>query len=75
MSMRPAEPQLPKPKNFLAASVAKSLEMPATEAAATETPLKMSDLTPTERSAASLGVDPDAWKPISWLNEVSRTLD
>lgn len=71
--MRPAEPQLPKPKNFLlSASVAKPLEKDAAEAgtaAAIETTLKMSDLTPTERSAASLGVDPDAWRPIGWLNE------
>ena len=25
-------------------------------------------LTETERSAATIGVAPDAWKPISWLN-------
>jgi hypothetical protein len=27
------------------------------------------DLSPVEKSAASLGVNPDALKPISWLNE------
>ena len=25
-------------------------------------------LTPTEKSAAALGVHPEAWKPISWMN-------
>ena len=56
MSMRPASPILPKPKNF-------NVET------ASEAMLKMSDLTEAERSAASLGVSPDAWKPISWINE------
>ena len=32
--------------------------------------LKWSDLTETEKSAASLGVDPSAFKPISFLNTV-----
>ena len=40
-----------------------------TAAPSTETTLKMSDLTETERSAASLGVDPSAWRPIGWINE------
>lgn len=26
-------------------------------------------LTETERNAATIGVAPDAWKPISWLNQ------
>jgi len=30
--------------------------------------LSLSDLNETERSAASLGVSPDSWKPIGWLN-------
>ena len=30
--------------------------------------LKFEDLTETERSAATIGVHPEAWKPISWLN-------
>lgn len=30
--------------------------------------LKWNDLTPTEQSAASLGVEPDAWKPIEFMN-------
>jgi hypothetical protein len=37
---------------------------------ATETPpLSMADLTQTEQAVASLGVDPNALKPISWMNE------
>lgn len=31
-------------------------------------PLTMEDLSETERSAATIGVSPDAWKPISWMN-------
>jgi hypothetical protein len=30
--------------------------------------LKFEDLSETEKSAATIGVHPDAWKPISWLN-------
>lgn len=30
--------------------------------------LQFEDLTETEKSAATIGVSPDAWKPISWLN-------
>ena len=30
--------------------------------------LQWADLTSTEKSAASLGVSPDAWKPISFMN-------
>tara|TARA_X000001036_G_scaffold434205_1_gene473183 strand:+ start:3787 stop:4056 length:270 start_codon:yes stop_codon:yes gene_type:complete len=30
--------------------------------------LKFEDLTETEKSAATIGVSPEAWKPISWLN-------
>ena len=29
----------------------------------------MDDLNPVEQAAATLGVDPDGIKPISWLNE------
>ena len=31
--------------------------------------LTWEQLTETEKSAASIGVSPDAWKPISWLNQ------
>ena len=30
--------------------------------------LSMEDLNETERSAATIGVSPDAWKPIPWMN-------
>lgn len=63
MSVRPASPKLPTPKNFMI-----STEQVET-AAASEPVLKMSDLSETERSAASLGVDPNQWRPISWINE------
>lgn len=37
-------------------------------AAADSGALMMEDLNETERSAATIGVSPDAWKPISWMN-------
>ena len=48
-------------------------EAPAVKAEAVAAPvesgLRFSDLSETEKSAASLGVSPNEWKPISWLNE------
>lgn len=35
----------------------------------TEGELAWNDLSETEKSAASLGVDPNAWKPISFMNQ------
>lgn len=32
------------------------------------TALTMDDLNEVERSAATIGVSPDSWKPISWIN-------
>lgn len=34
-----------------------------------EAPLTFDDLSPVEQAAASLGVQPDAIKPIGWLND------
>lgn len=63
MSMRPQEPRLPQPKNFM-------IPEPEVIAASSDEPvLKMSDLTETERSAASLGVDPQSWRPIGFINQ------
>ena len=31
--------------------------------------LTFDSLSETEKSAATIGVSPDAWKPISWLNQ------
>lgn len=31
--------------------------------------LTFESLSETEKSAATIGVSPDAWKPISWLNQ------
>ena len=42
---------------------------PAPETSAVEEPLTFDQLTETERSAASLGVDPSAFKPIKFLND------
>ena len=34
----------------------------------TEGELRFEDLNETEKSAATIGVHPEAWKPIGWLN-------
>ena len=39
----------------------------------TDEPLSFDQLTATEKNAASLGVDPDAFKPISFLNTAHYT--
>ena len=51
-----------------------SMRRPDDASKATSTPapngeLKWADLTETEKSAASLGVNPDSWQPISFLND------
>lgn len=56
MSLRPQVPAKP----VVATSV------PSTDAPAAG--LDWKDLTETEKSAASLGVDPSDWKPIGFLN-------
>ena len=66
MSMRPQEVKLPEPKNHMKSVLSMESDSAAMN---TSTALKLSDLTETERSAASLGVSPDEWKPIGWLNE------
>ena len=37
--------------------------------AAETTELSFEQLTETEKSAATIGVSPDEWKPIGWMNE------
>jgi hypothetical protein len=54
MSMRPSEP-----KSSAVAQVA--TDLPAAG-------LEWKDLTETEKSAASLGVNPEQWRPIGFLN-------
>ena len=63
MSMRrPEDVKLPDPtKNFDLGEVKTS--------GAANTELQWSELTETEKSAASLGVSPDEWKPLTFLNE------
>ena len=77
MSMRRPEPvtEAPAPQEQMF-----KLELPdappsTDAAAATDAPataeLQWKDLTPTEQSAASLGVDPAAWKPIAFMNSAA----
>ena len=52
-----------------AMETSQSVETPAaTEAAAEGAKTSYDQLTPTEQSAANLGVSPDAWKPIGFMN-------
>ena len=64
--MRPHEVELPKPNNCMTTLLSIENDSDVTN---TSTALKLSDLSETERSAASLGVHPDEWKPIGWINE------
>jgi hypothetical protein len=63
MSLRPAanRPLRPSSKQDSAP--------PIGGAAFDEAPLTFDDLNPVEQAAASLGVQPDAIKPIGWLND------
>lgn len=47
---------------------AQQLRNDITTIRSTESELKFEDLTEMEKSAATIGVHPEAWKPISWLN-------
>lgn len=40
-----------------------------TAAAREDAVVVISDLTPTEQQAANLNVHPEAWRPISWMND------
>ena len=50
------------------AALQSALSMPVTGTPSSKE-LTMDDLNPVEQAAATLGVDPDGIKPISWLNE------
>lgn len=68
MSLRPTAPPAP------AKSAPKTFDLPIPEPnvsspAAADEPLAWKDLSEVEKSAASLGVDPSAWKPIAFMNE------
>ena len=73
MSMRRADAQVKLPEPTKTFDFAESSLKPiATEPVATEsnaTDLKWSDLTETEKAAASLGVDASEWKPLAFMND------
>ena len=50
-------------------SPAQQLRSDIASVRSSDTEVTWDSLTETEKSAASIGVAPDAWKPISWLNE------
>tara|TARA_B110000211_G_C13544382_1_gene320802 strand:- start:189 stop:461 length:273 start_codon:yes stop_codon:yes gene_type:complete len=50
-------------------SPAQQLRSDIASVRSSETDLTWENLTETEKSAASIGVAPDSWKPISWMNE------
>ena len=61
MSVRHAEYATKSPAQKLRSGIA--------SVRSSDTDVTWDSLTETEKSAASIGVAPDAWKPISWLNE------
>lgn len=61
MSVRHAEKAIQSPAQQLRSDIA--------SVRSSETDVTWESLTETEKSAASIGVAPDSWKPISWLNE------
>ena len=61
MSVRHAE--------YTTKSPAQQLRSDIASVRSSDTDVTWDSLTETEKSAASIGVAPDAWKPISWLNE------
>jgi hypothetical protein len=74
MSMRPSEEvsaqeQTAASAMCLRANIdqARAMQAPVTEAAA-EGAISFDDLTETEKSAASIGVSPNEWKPIGFMN-------
>ena len=50
------------------ASAAQQLRNDLHAIRSTEGELRFEDLNETEKSAATIGVHPEAWKPIGWLN-------
>ncbi len=50
-------------------SPAQQLRSDIASVRSSETEVTWEQLTEVEKSAASIGVAPDSWKPISWLNE------
>ena len=77
MSMRPAE-EMPTQQQTAASAMrlradidqARAVQEPIAEATtgAAEDVLQFDDLTETEKSAAMIGVSPDDWKPIGFMN-------
>lgn len=61
MSVRHAE--------YTTKSPAQQLRSDIASVRSSETEVTWDSLSETEKSAASIGVAPDSWKPISWLNE------
>ena len=51
------------------AALQSAFSIPVADKAGGKDNLTMDDLNPVEQAAATLGVDPDGIKPISWLNE------
>ena len=61
MSVRHTEDTIKSPAQQLRSDIA--------SVRASETEVTWESLNEVEKSAASIGVTPDAWKPIGWLNE------
>ena len=67
MSVRPRQSSSGNANNTLAAQQLRQDIETARSVQAAE--LSFEQLTETEKSAATIGVSPDEWKPIGWINE------
>jgi hypothetical protein len=67
MSVRLRETPSGNVNNILAAQQLRQDIETARSVGSTE--LSFEELTETEKSAATIGVSPDEWKPIGWMNE------
>lgn len=69
MSMRATHPQPSEPTSSQIAGAPSPFKFDTIAKSDEGAGLSWKDLNETEKSAASLGVDPNSWKPISFMNQ------
>lgn len=69
MSMRANHSALSEPISSQTASAPPAFKFDAIAKSDESAGLSWKDLNETEKSAASLGVDPNSWKPIAFMNQ------
>lgn len=68
MSMRTTHPALSEPISSQTPNPSSTFKFEAISKGEEGAALSWNDLNETEKSAASLGVDPSSWKPIAFMN-------